>query len=74
MTTPYINGNGRVRLFYDKDNKLFGILPDVHGDYHLNEGRLTCRLLPKNIEGKFPARWDEEKKMIIADLNSPIVI
>lgn len=63
--------NLKLRLFYDEENKLFGIQPSIEG-YSILEGRITSRALPKSLYGKYEALWNEKKSMIVIDLTKEL--
>jgi len=68
-------GQKKARLYYDPENNLFGIEPSPLLGYKLSEmGQIRIRRLPQELpdDGKYSAKYDEEKKMIIVNLNRPI--
>jgi hypothetical protein len=67
-------GRERVELLFDRENNLFGIRPiSGVGGYKRQTGRVYCYKMPKDLpKGKFVASYDEQQKMIIADLNEEL--
>lgn len=67
--------NSNVKLFFDEEQKLFGIKPinKIRGYSISVDGRIRCRTIPEKVEsGIYHAEWNKKEKMIIVDLNKTL--
>ena len=66
----------RTDIYYDEEQKIIALMPLENGNFSVKSGEVALTKLKKifNIPAnRYFARWIEENKMLIIDLEAPLL-